>query len=76
MSFSPNDPKNEPRDLSDPFPLLPLSRVSDIEPLDTSETWLIDSLWARSGVGIIGGAPKCCKTWLYMAISVASGTPA
>jgi len=29
-------------------------------------------------VGLIGGAPKCCKTWLALdlAVSVASGTPA
>lgn len=34
-------------------------------------------LWARSGVGILGGAPKCCKSWLglEMAVAVASGTP-
>jgi hypothetical protein len=40
--------------------------------------WLIDGLWAAEGVGVIGGAPKCCKTWLSldMAVSVASGTDA
>ncbi|MCP4624507.1 MAG: AAA family ATPase, partial [bacterium] len=37
----------------------------------------IRSLWSRCAVGIIGGAPKCCKSWLGldMAVSVASGTP-
>lgn len=41
------------------------------------QQWLIDSLWARSAVGLIGGQPKCCKSWLGldMAISVASATP-
>jgi hypothetical protein len=40
--------------------------------------WLIEGLWTGQGVGLIGGAPKCCKTWLALdlAVSVASGTPA
>lgn len=40
--------------------------------------WLIDGLWAAQGVGLIGGAPKCCKTWLALdlAVSVASATDA
>lgn len=40
--------------------------------------WLIEGLWARSAIGLIGGAPKCCKTWLGldMAVSVATGTKA
>jgi len=39
--------------------------------------WLVDELWSREGVGVIGGAPKCCKTWLGLdlAVSVAGGTP-
>lgn len=39
--------------------------------------WLIDDLWAHQAVGVIGGAPKCCKTYLAleMALAVASGTP-
>lgn len=38
--------------------------------------WLVEDLWAAEGVGLIGGAPKCCKTWLALdlAVSVASGT--
>jgi hypothetical protein len=40
--------------------------------------WLVEGLWAAEGVGVIGGAPKCCKTWLSLdlAVSVASGTAA
>jgi hypothetical protein len=40
--------------------------------------WLIRSLWGRSSVGVIGGAPKCAKTFtgLDLAVSVASGSPA
>lgn len=39
--------------------------------------WLIEDLWAHQAVGVIGGAPKCCKTYLAleMALAVASGTP-
>lgn len=39
--------------------------------------WLIDRLWASQAVGLIGGAPKSCKSWLAleMALSVASGRP-
>ena len=38
--------------------------------------WLIDQLWGASAVGVIGGAPKCSKTWLAldMSLSVATGT--
>jgi hypothetical protein len=39
--------------------------------------WLIEPLWGAGAVGIIGGAPKSCKTWLAleMAVAVASGRP-
>ena len=40
--------------------------------------WLVEGLWSAQGVGVIGGAPKCGKTWLALdlAVAVASGTPA
>jgi hypothetical protein len=39
--------------------------------------WLVEHLWARGAVGVIGGAPKACKTWLALelAVAVASGRP-
>jgi hypothetical protein len=39
--------------------------------------WLVDGLWADQAVGIVGGEPKCCKSFLAldMAVAVASGTP-
>lgn len=53
-------------------------QVADLppEPLDRP-AWLIDQLWADEAVGVIGGAPKCCKTYLAleMALAVASGRP-
>lgn len=55
----------------------PVTRVGDIAEDEAQAKWLIASLWAASGVGILGGTPKTGKTWLGldMAISVASGTP-
>jgi len=55
---------------------LPMVRVADIVTEQTPERWLIDQLWGASAVGVIGGAPKCSKTWLAldMSVSVATGT--
>lgn len=55
---------------------LPVVRAADLEEPREDRRWLIDTLWARAGVGIIGGAPKCCKSWLGldMAVSTASAT--
>jgi len=56
--------------------VLPVVRAADLEEPETSGRWLIEKLWPRAGVGIIGGAPKSCKSWLGLdlAVSVASGT--
>lgn len=55
---------------------LPVSMAADLKERNTADQWLIKDLWARTGVGILGGAPKCCKSWLGldMAVSVASGS--
>lgn len=39
--------------------------------------WLIDQLWGDEAVGIVGGEPKSCKSFLAlgMAVAVASGVP-
>ena len=39
--------------------------------------WLIESLWAYQAVGVLGGSPKSCKTFLAleMALAVATGSP-
>lgn len=56
---------------------LPVVRAAELDEPDAARRWLIENLWARAGVGIIGGAPKCCKSWLGLdlAVSVASATP-
>jgi len=56
---------------------LPVERACDLARLPDEKKWLIDELWAQQAVGILGGEPKCCKSFLAldMAVSVASGTP-
>ncbi len=53
-------------------------RVAEIEPQPTDATWLIEDLWLESGVGLLGGQAKVCKTYLAaeLALAVASGSPA
>jgi AAA domain len=56
--------------------VLPVVRVGEIKGEDNTQRWLVEELWGASSVGVIGGAPKCAKTWLGldMALSVATGT--
>jgi len=55
---------------------LPVVRVGEIPCDDNTQRWLVEQLWGDSSVGVIGGAPKCSKTWLGLdlALSVATGT--
>jgi hypothetical protein len=56
---------------------LSIVHVSQLDDKKDECPWLIESIWAKSAVGILGGPPKCCKSWLGldMAVSIASGTP-
>ncbi len=56
----------------------PVQHVSQVPPRREEDAWLIEGLWAQRAVGVIGGVPKCGKTWLgcELALSVATGTPA
>ncbi len=55
---------------------LPTLRVHAIDPEPDEAQWLVQDLWGAGAVGVIGGAPKCCKSWLGLdlAVSVASAT--
>jgi hypothetical protein len=55
---------------------LPVVRVDQIPREEQTHRWLVEQLWGESSVGVIGGAPKCSKTWLGLdlALSVATGT--
>src|ERR1700730_8468054 len=53
---------------------LPVQRASELSIDSASLTqWLVQGLWSDQAVGILGGEPKCCKS--FLAVSVASGTP-
>jgi hypothetical protein len=56
--------------------MLPVVRVGEIAEPEGGPRWLVEGLWGASSVGVIGGAPKCAKTWLGLdlALSVATGT--
>ena len=56
---------------------LPVVHVTDLPSDEIADRWLVEQLWCANSVGVIGGAPKCAKTWLGldMALSVATGTP-
>ena len=55
-----------------PLPIQPASQLSSAGP---QTQWLVEQLWTEQAVGILGGEPKCCKSFLALdvAVSVASG---
>ncbi len=57
---------------------LPVQRASELS-IDSAAltNWLVQGLWSDQAVGILGGEPKCCKSFLALdlAVSVASGAP-
>jgi AAA domain len=56
-------------------PLLAVQRAGQLATTGPQINWLIEGLWADQAVGILGGEPKCCKSFLAleMALSIASG---
>jgi AAA domain-containing protein len=57
--------------------LLPFQRASELSAEAQQTPWLIEGLWADQAVGILGGEPKCYKSFLALdiAVSVAAGSP-
>ena len=57
--------------------LLPVEPAHRLATRTEERRWLVTGLWAEEAVGIVGGEPKCCKSFLALdlAVSVASGTP-
>lgn len=55
---------------------LPTCPAHRLERLAPERRWLIEGLWGAEAVGIIGGEPKCCKSFLAldMAVAVASAS--
>jgi hypothetical protein len=54
---------------------LPVQRASQLASTGPQTQWLVEELWSDQAVGILGGEPKCCKSFLALdiAVSVASG---
>lgn len=52
-------------------------RPCELASLPAERHWLVEGLWGHQAVGIVGGEPKCCKSFLALdiALAVASGTP-
>jgi len=56
---------------------LPVRLAHELDASPEEQRWLIEGLWSAEAVGILGGEPKCCKSFLAldMAVAVASGAP-
>jgi hypothetical protein len=56
---------------------LPVRRAADLEEVSAERRWRVEQLWGDQAVGIVGGEPKCCKSFLALdlAVAVASGAP-
>lgn len=59
--------------MNEPFEVTPVWAIE----ASKGPAWLVETLWSEEGVGIVGGAPKSCKTFLALelALAVASGNP-
>ena len=57
--------------------LLPVEPAHRLAARAEEQRWLVAALWSEQAVGVIGGEPKCCKSFLALdlAVSVAAGTP-
>lgn len=57
------------------LPVVPAAQLAEDDAGD-GPGWLFEDLWLDEGVGILGGAPKCCKSWLALeiAVSLAAGS--
>src|SRR6476661_4476768 len=55
--------------------LLPVEPAWRLKERTEEHRWLVAGLWAEEAVGIVGGEPKCCKSFLAldMAVAVATG---
>ena len=57
--------------------LLPVEPAWRLADRAAEQRWLVTGLWSEQAVGIIGGEPKCCKSFLALdlAVAVAAGVP-
>jgi len=57
--------------------LLPVEPAYRLAERSEEHRWLVTGLWSDQAVGIVGGEPKCCKSFLALdlAVAVAAGVP-
>ncbi len=57
--------------------LLPVEPAYRLTERAEEQRWLVTGLWSEQAVGIVGGEPKCCKSFLALdlAVAVAAGVP-
>ncbi len=57
--------------------MFPVKTAYNLAAAPEAQRFLVSELWADQAVGIIGGEPKCCKSFmaLSLGVAVASGTP-
>jgi AAA domain len=57
--------------------LLPVEPAWRLAEHAEESRWLVTGLWGEQAVGIVGGEPKCCKSFLALdlAVAVAAGVP-
>jgi RecA-family ATPase len=57
--------------------LLDVKAAHELNDTPEEKRWLVEGLWGDQAVGIVGGEPKCYKSFLAldMAVAVATGTP-
>jgi hypothetical protein len=55
---------------------LPVEPAHQLPLRPEAQRWLVTDLWLETAVGVLGGEPKCCKSFLALdlAVAVASGT--
>jgi len=55
---------------------LPVELAYHLAARAETQRWLVTGLWSEEAVGLVGGEPKCCKSFLALdlAVAVASGT--
>jgi len=60
------------------MPPFDIKRAAALDAREQHDRWLVCDLWSEQAVGIVGGEPKCCKSFLALdlAVAVASGAPA
>ena len=55
--------------------LLPVEPAYRLAERGEEHRWLVTGLWSEQAVGIVGGEPKCCKSFLALDLAVSVASP-